>query len=280
MFYFGVFIGFVFACGIIGLLVFPPGREAIVNLVINVSPRVIRQYGQIYCRKLARVSQAVNVAGKYRVYIKAFIKRHHLLLLIAGSLVVIPPGLVLVLSRKNVLDGFDDTQMYERNDQVMTLLQGERLTAPPSLPPALFATQEVMQIRPSLIDASRSWQLLDETFSQRLLLVFRIMKERYGYDMAILEGYRSPERQNKLAKMGASVTNAMAYQSYHQFGLAADCAFRRDGKLVISEKDPWAMRGYRLYGEVAESLGMSWGGRWKMMDFGHIEMHRANPARH
>jgi peptidoglycan L-alanyl-D-glutamate endopeptidase CwlK len=46
----------------------------------------------------------------------------------------------------------------------------------------------------------------------------------------------------------------------------------RDGKLVISEKDPWAMRGYQLYGEVAESLGLTWGGRWTMMDLGHTEL--------
>ena len=46
----------------------------------------------------------------------------------------------------------------------------------------------------------------------------------------------------------------------------------RDGKLVISEKDDWAMRGYQIYGEVAASMGMEWGGRWKMMDFGHVEL--------
>jgi peptidoglycan L-alanyl-D-glutamate endopeptidase CwlK len=56
--------------------------------------------------------------------------------------------------------------------------------------------------------------------------------------------------------------------------LAADCAFLRDGKLVISEKDPWAMRGYELFGEVAEAAGLTWGGRWKMMDFGHTELRR------
>jgi peptidoglycan L-alanyl-D-glutamate endopeptidase CwlK len=27
-----------------------------------------------------------------------------------------------------------------------------------------------------------------------------------------------------------------------------------------------------LYGEVAESVGLTWGGRWKMMDFGHTEL--------
>ena len=32
------------------------------------------------------------------------------------------------------------------------------------------------------------------------------------------------------------------------------------------------MRGYQLFGEVAESLGLTWGGRWKMMYFGHTEL--------
>ena len=116
------------------------------------------------------------------------------------------------------------------------------------------------------------WGLLHPDFSQRLLLAFKIMKEKHGYDMALLEGYRSPARQDQLAKAGGHVTNARAFQSWHQYGLAADCAFLREGKLVISEKDPWAMRGYQLYGEVAESLGLTWGGRWTMMDFGHIEL--------
>ena len=69
-----------------------------------------------------------------------------------------------------------------------------------------------------------------------------------------------------------SVTNARAYQSYHQFGLAADVAFKRDGKVVISERDPWAMKGYQLYGQVAESVGLVWGGHWKtILDYGHTE---------
>ncbi|WP_257220451.1 MULTISPECIES: M15 family metallopeptidase [unclassified Acinetobacter] len=56
------------------------------------------------------------------------------------------------------------------------------------------------------------------------------------------------------------------------FGLAADIAFKRHGKVVITERDPWAMRGYELYGQVAESVGLTWGGRWKSIkDFGHTE---------
>ncbi|MDR3391959.1 MAG: M15 family metallopeptidase [Sulfuriferula sp.] len=207
--------------------------------------------------------------------IQKSISRHIGVLIFAVSLLLLPAAMVWLFAGRNFLDGYDDTHAHKQNDQVTELLQGELLVPPAPLPPEMFVTEEVLQIRPALVDASRDWQLLDSDFSQRILLVFKIMKERYGYDMAMLEGYRSPQRQNKLASMGSSVTNAGAFQSYHQFGLAADCAFSRDGKLIISEKDPWAMRGYQLYGEVAESLGLRWGGRWKMMDLGHIELRKA-----
>jgi len=173
------------------------------------------------------------------------------------------------------LEAFDDNASGG-NHHVAQLLQGEQLVPPPPLPPEVFTTAEVEVVRPLLSGADRRWERMDEAFVQRLLMVFKIMKEQHGYDMALLEGYRSPERQNLLAAQGTQVTNAGAWQSYHQYGLAADCAFLRDGKLVISEKDPWAMRGYALYGQVAEQLGMTWGGRWRMMDFGHVELRGRN----
>ncbi len=192
-------------------------------------------------------------------------------MLICAAILGVPPLVAMVASQRNTLDGFE-TPVREVNLQIAELLKGEQLVAPAPLPPALFSTQEVLQQRPMLGSASRNWELLNVDFMQRLLLVFKIMKEKYGYDMAIIEGYRSPERQDMLARLGSNVTNAAAFQSYHQYGLAADCAFLRDGKLVISEKDAWAMKGYELYGEVAESVGLTWGGRWKMMDFGHTEL--------
>lgn len=172
------------------------------------------------------------------------------------------------------LEAFDDAALDDGNRHVAHLLQGEQLVPPPALPPEAFTTAEVEVVRPMLSTANRRWERMDEAFVQRVLMVFKVMKERHGYDMALLEGYRSPERQNLLAAQGAHVTNAGAWQSYHQHGLAADCAFLREGKLVISEKDPWAMRGYQLYGEVAEELGLTWGGRWRLMDFGHVEWRR------
>ena len=64
---------------------------------------------------------------------------------------------------------------------------------------------------------------------------------------------------------------AGAWQSYHQYGVAADVAFWRDGRVVISEKDDWAARGYERLGQVAEAHGLTWGGRWRMRDLGHVE---------
>ena len=119
--------------------------------------------------------------------------------------------------------------------------------------------------------ADRKWHKMNPRFKQRLLMVFKIMREQYGYELVLLEGYRSPERQNSLAN-NSHITKAKGFQSYHQFGLAADIAFKRHGKVVISERDAWAMRGYELYGQIAESVGLTWGGRWKSIkDFGHTE---------
>ncbi|MRX07532.1 M15 family peptidase [Pseudoduganella sp. FT25W] len=271
MFLFSMLLFFVVTCFCAWLLLFPAGREVVVHSIDAVSRRI----GQ-HLRGGVRqgVQQASGwgrgTGGAFRRTVQ-FIKRKWLLLLAASVLLTVPPLLALMLSGRSMLSGYD-SDTHAINDQIAGLLQGEQLTAPEPPPPLVFTTAEVTLVRPMLDSANRNWQLLDPAFAQRLLLVFRIMKERYGYDMAILEGYRSPERQNALAAIGPSVTNAKAFQSYHQFGLAADCAFLRDGKLVISEKDPWAMRGYQLYGIAAEAAGLTWGGRWTMMDFGHTEL--------
>ncbi|MGP1666875.1 MAG: M15 family metallopeptidase [Rhodanobacter sp.] len=204
------------------------------------------------------------------------IHRHRGLLLTLALFLALPPMLILGLRGHVILDGFSTNRQTNQDTSslIASLLKGEQLVPPPALPPDVFVTREVELFRPHLGLASRNWIMLNDDFRQRLLVVFKIMKERYGYDMALIEGYRTPERQTLLASKGSSVTNAGAYQSYHQYGLAADCAFYRNGKLVISEKDPWAMRGYELYGQVAEAAGLVWGGNWKMMDFGHVELHK------
>ena len=193
-------------------------------------------------------------------------------LALSVSILLILPTLVAIFNRNDLYFSFTDRA--DVDPRVQLLLAGERLSPPEPLPPEVFTTREVELVRPLLASANREWNLLDADFRQLLLSVFRIMKEEHGYEMVLIEGYRSPERQEKLALVGKHVTNAKAYQSYHQYGLAADSAFFREGKIIISEKDPWAMKGYQLYGETAEKLGLTWGGRWKMMDFGHVEFRR------
>lgn len=263
---------FAITVPIAAILLLPGVRASFFDVVFNLHNMITRRisasslHARKHIYKSAKYSQSTMVDMQ-----NLLIKRRLLILSTAGILAT--PPLIAIALRGHQLFQYDDTPRVP-DEKIAALLNGEQLVPPPPLPPEVFATQEVEQIRPALVDASRDWNLLDADFRTRLLLVYKIMREQYGYEMALLEGYRSPERQDRLAKMGGSVTNAAAFQSYHQYGLAADNAFLRDGKLVISEKDPWAMRGYQLYGQVAEQVGLTWGGRWKLMDLGHVEYHK------
>lgn len=155
---------------------------------------------------------------------------------------------------------FDDVS------KVAQVMNEAALVPPPALPPSLFAVSKEQLFE----SADRDWQKLDAGFMQQMLHLIVGMK-LYGYEMVLLEGYRSPERQDMLADRGANITRAGAYQSKHQYGLAVDMAFMRDGKLVIAETDPWAMEGYQRLGMLARQAGLVWGGGWSLQDYGHIE---------
>lgn len=271
MLFVAVALYFALACLISWMLLFPTGRTFMHQALLGAGTRIQRHWQSMaQRRKLALAS--TRQSGRDRLHRAGRFLRQHYAVCMAGIVLLGAPALFALLSGTQPrLRGFDDTA-HEVNGQVAALLEGEQLVPPPPLPPMAFTTAEVSQARPLIASASRDWAMLNPDFEQRLLLAFRIMKEKHGYEMVLLEGYRSPERQQKLAAMGPSVTNAAAFQSWHQYGLAADSAFIRHGRIVISERDPWAMRGYELYGEVAESVGLTWGGRWKMMDLGHTEL--------
>lgn len=266
---------FLFAATCLGgwLVFFPAGREAVWGATVGAARRLARRLAGARQDGLRSASSTLRRGREQLAGGVALLRRHPVLTALVAGLVLLPPLAVLLAEDEVALPGFEGATPAV-NHQVAGLLRGERLAAPQPLPPAVFTTAEVALARPMLAGANRNFDLLDAEFSQRLLTVFRVMREQHGYDMVLLEGYRSPERQNQLADAGGHVTNARAFQSYHQFGLAGDCAFLRNGRVVITEKDPWAMRGYRLYGEVAEAAGLTWGGRWKMMDFGHTELRR------
>jgi peptidoglycan LD-endopeptidase CwlK len=253
------------------LLLLPAVRATVFDSVAQFHGKLSRRAFDRATRTRSQISRSAKLSQSTLSNLQNLLIRRRLLIMISAGILATPP-LVAIALRGRQMFQYDDTARVP-DEKIAALLKGEQLVPPLPLPPEVFATREVEQVRPALKDASRDWNLLDADFRTRLLLVYKIMHEQYGYEMALLEGYRSPERQNRLAQMGG-VTNAAAFQSYHQYGLAADNAFLRDGKLVISEKDPWAMRGYQLYGQVAEQVGLTWGGRWKLMDLGHVEYHK------
>ena len=262
---------FLLASSCIWLALFPSGRESVAHVLQAWRRRARQRMSYWQWQGARRACIWRDDAGQAWHAQMARLRSKWKLAALAVPVVLVPMVLALVIGSHSALPHYTPVEAMP-DAQIAALLEGEQLVPPAALPPLAFTAQEVELVRPMLASASRNWGLLHPEFSQRLLMVLKIMKARHGYDMAILEGYRSPARQDMLASMGGQVTNARAFQSWHQYGLAADCAFLRDGKLVISEKDPWAMRGYQLYGEVAESLGMTWGGRWNMMDLGHTEL--------
>lgn len=271
MILFSVLLLFAATCAGGWLALFPEGRDALLDTLARCAGRLGQRWRDLGRRANGRGLSILAVVRRAGERTTALVQQHPLLAGAILLLVLLPPLAAVLLAGRQGLPELDERQRAV-NEQVAALLRGERLVAPPAPPPAVFTTAEVTLVRPQLAGANRNWELLEQEFAQRLLAVFRVMREQHGYEMVLLEGYRSPERQNELADAGGHVTNARAFQSYHQFGLAGDCAFLRDGKLVISERDAWAMRGYQLYGEVAEAAGLTWGGRWKMMDFGHTEL--------
>ncbi|MCW7537698.1 M15 family metallopeptidase [Aquabacterium sp. A7-Y] len=267
-------IYFVLACGLLGLVFLPEPRAWVASRLMSLAGQTREVWSQSArrwqrgCEETTQQAAAATGAGL------SWMKQRWPLCAGALALLLLPPAVVYLLRDHHQPGGYADT-VDDSATLVAQLLHGEQLVPPPPLPPEVFTTAEVQQALPMIASADRKWAPLDADFRQRLLLVFKIMKEEHGYEMALLEGYRSPERQAMLAALGPHVTQAGAFKSYHQYGLAADCAFYRDGRLVISERDPWAMRGYQLYGEVAARVGLTWGGVWKMRDYGHVELRRA-----
>lgn len=221
---------------------------------------------------LARLLMAMS-------HIRQAVLRHRWAVVAATVLVVMPPVVTLVLRRTVTLDGYHEAAVEMDNTRVMSLLRGERLAPPFPLPQDIFiaADNDVIGmsspfnlVPEKMASADRRWALIDADMQQRVLAVFGAMRER-GYEMALVEGYRSEARQAELLRSGHA-TRAEPGQSCHQHGLAVDAAILRDGRLQWDMSDTWIREGYFLYGELAEQAGLAWGGRWQgLKDYVHVE---------
>lgn len=272
---YGIVFYFLLMTALLAWLLLPPVRSAVIARAQRW--RLRGRAATLHAATAAQTRARRTRAGA-RLSMRGFMDwlgRWRVPLACALALLVLVPGLALGVRNWWRFDGYDHTATRAVDEHIAALLRGEELVAPPPLPPELFSTPEVEMARPLTRTASRQWELLEPEFRRRLLLVFRLLKEQHGYEAVLIEGYRSPQRQAELARLGPQVTQVGAYESYHQFGLAADVAFLRDGRIVISETDPWAMRGYEHTGTLARSVGLTWGGDWRSLrDWGHLELTR------
>lgn len=82
----------------------------------------------------------------------------------------------------------------------------------------------------------------------------------------VTSGTRTYAEQDALFNKGG-VTKARGGQSNHNFGLAFDITIF-DGPQPV-----WESSDYKVVGEMGESLGLSWGGRWtSIVDEPHFEL--------
>jgi hypothetical protein len=100
--------------------------------------------------------------------------------------------------------------------------------------------------------------------------------ERLGHPVRLVEGFRSIDRQNALYAQGrttpgAIVTNAKGGESLHNYGVAVDYVFRKEG---YNASDAL----WKKLGDVGKSYGFEWGGDWVgFVDRPHFQLTLGHP---
>lgn len=118
---------------------------------------------------------------------------------------------------------------------------------------------------------SRSVDDLTPAMRQKCLLFIQKCREA-GIDVLITSTYRDFESQDALyaqgrTKPGAKVTNAKAGESYHNYRIAFDFCPILNGKCQWDD-----VRTFTKCGQIGESLGLEWAGRWKTMrEMAHLQ---------
>ena len=135
--------------------------------------------------------------------------------------------------------------------------------------------------------ASRKLEDLHPVTREKAKVFLHKAKEA-GIDVLIYCTYRSPEEQEVLYAQGRleqvgwtleelnrrrlklglwelkpeearrKVTNARAWQSFHQYGLAFDCVPLAGGKPDWSNRE-----AYAILGKIAGEVGLEWAGSWE-----------------
>jgi hypothetical protein len=116
--------------------------------------------------------------------------------------------------------------------------------------------------------ANREEWRLHPTLRTKLAKLRELLaNENLGFFVS--EGMRSPGRQQYLYEQGRTrkgkiVTNAKAWKSNHNYGCAIDFA---------PKNGDWNGANWTRLGELAESVGLEWGGRWtNPVDRPHVQL--------
>ena len=98
------------------------------------------------------------------------------------------------------------------------------------------------------------------------------VEKRLGKRIKITDGLRTFAEQDKLYSQGRTtagkkVTNAKGGQSYHNYGLAFDCYFTKNGSVDFSQPiSPEVAK-------IGQEFGLEWGGNWKSLkDMPHFQL--------
>lgn len=109
-------------------------------------------------------------------------------------------------------------------------------------------------------------------FVAALCYEFMARCKQAGVSVTVYSTYRDHEKQAALYEQGRTtsgkrVTNSKPGFSYHNFRLAFDFVPLKNGVAAWDDDNLW-----EVCGEIAESIGLEWGGRWtKFPDKPHCQ---------
>lgn len=93
-----------------------------------------------------------------------------------------------------------------------------------------------------------------------------------GINVTIAEAFRSWNEQDQLYNQGRTqpgdiVTDAQGGDSYHNWGLAFDCAPVENGQINWND-----INAFNQMGNIGQQVGLEWGGNWTTFDISIVDM--------
>lgn len=116
------------------------------------------------------------------------------------------------------------------------------------------------------------WDGVHPDLRLKLEAIQGVMREE-GFDLRLMEGFRSDARQAALLATGDGVTQVGAGRSCHNHGFAVDMVIHVRNRPSWDLTHSHVRDGYARFGALATAAGLRWGGAWiDFQDMPHVEM--------